>query len=468
MFRKRGQIFKDLIRVIDIIGLELIWLLSYYLRFRWEVIPSPYKNIVPLEEYLWIFIFFPFIWLFVSTDARLYNPFLSNAQELFKIIRSLLFSLLLTIAISFLLKKFAYSRLLFAYFTLLSFIFLTSNHIIWRYLIKFLIKNRFSTKAVIIDNNTKIVSKVIDKLSSYPELGIKLVGWVPGPDCEDKINPSSYHLPKLGNCKELESTIKNHNIQLVIICLPFNAQFLIEQILDYIGKTLVDIVLVPDFSSFAVLEQQVENFEEFSFLHLQTTRLVGWNLIFKRVFDFLGSLFLIIVFSPLFLLIAILIKLTSKGPVFFIQERIGFNEKPFKMIKFRTMIPDAEAQTGPVYASKNDPRVTKIGRILRKVSLDELPQLFNVLKGDMSLVGPRPERFPFVDKYKELYPPYLFRHKFKPGMTGWAQVNGLRQSTSIEKRLVYDLYYIKNWSFWFDLKILIMTLWKGFYHPENY
>jgi len=468
MLRKRSQIFKDLIRVIDIIGLELIWLLSYYLRFRWEVIPSPYKNIVPLEEYLWIFIFFPFIWLFATTDSRLYKPFLPNSQELLKIIRSLLFSLLLTIAISFLLKKFSYSRLVFTYFALLSFIFLLINHIIWRYLLKFLIINKFSVKALLIDNNTKIGSKVIDKLSSYPELGIKLVGWMPGPDCEDKVTFFSHHLTRLGTLKELESIIKKHNIQLILICVPYNAQFLIDQILDNIGKTLVDIVLVPDFSSFAVLEQQVENFEEFSFLHLQTTRLVGWNFIFKRVFDFLGSLFLIIVFSPLFLLIAILIKLTSKGPVFFIQDRIGFNEKPFKMIKFRTMIPDAEAQTGPVYAAKNDPRVTKIGRILRKVSLDELPQLFNVLKGDMSLVGPRPEMCPFVDKYKKLYPPYIFRHKFKPGMTGWAQVNGFRQSTPIEKRLEYDIYYIKNWSFWFDLKILIMTLWRGFYHPENY
>lgn len=201
---------------------------------------------------------------------------------------------------------------------------------------------------------------------------------------------------------------------------------------------------------------------------LQSSPLYGWNSVFKRAFDLgFGSLILVMV-SPLMALIALLIKLTSKGPVLYRQERVGMDGHTFEMLKFRTMKEDAESETGPVWAKENDSRRTSIGRFLRKTSLDELPQLFNVLKGEMSLVGPRPERPVFVEKFRNSIPSYALRHKIKAGMTGWAQVNGWRGNTSLEKRIEHDLYYIQNWSIGFDLRILFMTLWRGFFSKSAY
>ena len=193
-----------------------------------------------------------------------------------------------------------------------------------------------------------------------------------------------------------------------------------------------------------------------------------FNNVVKRTFDFVCSLFGIILISPLLLLITILIKTTSKGPLIFSQERIGLHNKPFKMYKFRTMKVQTEEEEKEAWTVKDDPRVTKIGRILRKTSLDELPQLFNILKGEMSIVGPRPERPFFVEKFKEEIPRYMIKHQVRPGLTGWAQVNGLRGDTSIKKRIEYDLYYIENWTFSFDIRIMFLTIFKGFINKNAY
>ena len=192
------------------------------------------------------------------------------------------------------------------------------------------------------------------------------------------------------------------------------------------------------------------------------------NRIVKRVCDLVGGTLCVIIFSPLMLVIALLIKLTSKGPVIYEQERIGYQNKPFKMLKFRSMVVQEAGSEVSKWTTKDDPRVTKVGKFIRKTSIDELPQLFNVLKGEMSLIGPRPERPFFVDKFKEEIPRYMIKHQVRPGMTGWAQVNGLRGDTSIEKRIEYDLYYIENWTLGFDIKILFYTVFRGFVNKNAY
>ncbi len=197
-------------------------------------------------------------------------------------------------------------------------------------------------------------------------------------------------------------------------------------------------------------------------ISLQGTPLYGWNRVFKRCFDIVFSSFAIVVFSPVMLLIACLIRLTSPGPIFYVQERMGLDGRTFRMVKFRSMRVDAEKDTGPVWAQSEDPRRTWIGSFLRKTNLDELPQLFNVWGGHMSVVGPRPERAKFVEDFRKVVPGYMLRHKMKAGMTGWAQVNGLRGNTSIEDRIKYDLFYINHWSLSFDIKILVRTVWSGF------
>ena len=192
------------------------------------------------------------------------------------------------------------------------------------------------------------------------------------------------------------------------------------------------------------------------------------NMLIKRIMDMLGAVIAIILFSPFMVIAAIGIKLTSKGPLIFKQERVGLHNRPFKMYKFRTMEVQKEEEEKKGWTKKNDPRVTKIGKILRKTSIDEMPQFFNVLKGDMSLVGPRPERPLFVEKFREEIPRYMIKHQVRPGLTGWAQVNGYRGDTSIRKRIEFDLYYIENWTFGFDLKILFLTFFKGFINKNAY
>jgi exopolysaccharide biosynthesis polyprenyl glycosylphosphotransferase len=212
----------------------------------------------------------------------------------------------------------------------------------------------------------------------------------------------------------------------------------------------------------------VDNFDGLPIVNLTESPLYGWNLVFKRSTDIVISLLAIIITSPLMLFIALIIKLESRGPVFYIQERVGLDRKVFRMFKFRSMEMGAENHTGPIWAKKDDDRRTRLGVFLRQTSLDELPQIFNVLIGDMSMVGPRPERQVFIEDFKKTVPHYMLRLKMKAGITGWAQVNGWRGNTSLETRIEHDLYYIKNWSLLFDIKILIKTLWNGLINRHAY
>jgi exopolysaccharide biosynthesis polyprenyl glycosylphosphotransferase len=228
----------------------------------------------------------------------------------------------------------------------------------------------------------------------------------------------------------------------------------------------VEFQIVPDMVEVMAARARVVSFDGIPLISLGRTPLEGWNRVLKRSLDVALSSAGLALLSPAFALLGIWIKLDSKGPVFFRQQRLGRDGRKFFQYKFRSMIEDAEQQTGPVFAKEDDPRRTKVGAFLRKSNFDEFPQLYNVLRGDMSLVGPRPERKFFVDKFKEGIPRYFLRHKVKSGITGWAQVNGLRGNTSIEERTKYDLFYVENWSLAFDIKILFLTL-KDWFSPKN-
>ncbi|MEK7805592.1 MAG: exopolysaccharide biosynthesis polyprenyl glycosylphosphotransferase, partial [Planctomycetota bacterium] len=257
-------------------------------------------------------------------------------------------------------------------------------------------------------------------------------------------------------------------IDIILVALPFHAHNQLKEVLEWIGDETVSIMVLPDLFEFVTLRGSVSEFEGMPLISLRDTPLYGWNIIVKRVLDIVFSSLVIIFTSPVMLIIAILIKLTSGGPLLLKQERMGLDGKTFNMLKFRTMFANAEQETGPVWAKKDDPRRTKIGKLLRKTSMDELPQFFNVLKGDMSIVGPRPERPVFIENFRNTIPKYMLRHKMKAGITGWAQVSGWRGNTSLEKRIEYDLYYIENWSLNFDLKIIWLTLWNGLINKHAY
>lgn len=299
-----------------------------------------------------------------------------------------------------------------------------------------------------------VARMILQKTLHSPQLGYRVVGFVDGEDTEGDL----VGVPILGSQSELARILRENDIQEVVIALP-NASH--DELLDMISACEAEhanVRIFPDFFQIVASELSIGDLDGLPMLTIRDPGLRGWKLTLKRTIDLvIGSLALILL-SPLMLLVALLIRLGSKGPVFYAQVRVGLDGKPFPILKFRTMLTGAEEGTGPVWTTIDDPRRTRLGEFLRKTSIDELPQLINVLVGDMSLVGPRPERPIFVEQFKQVVPRYMERHKEKAGMTGWAQVNGLRGDTSIVERTKYDLYYIENWSPMFDLKIILRTM----------
>ncbi len=266
---------------------------------------------------------------------------------------------------------------------------------------------------------------------------------------------------------DLAAILKNSDIDQLVIALPLEDNTKLPEIMHMIGDSLVDVKIVPDLYQFVSIAGSIEEFEGLPVISVQSSPIEGVNFMLKRTLDLALGISATIILSPLMLLIAILVKLTSRGPVMYAQERVSYDGSRFNIYKFRTMYTDAESG-GPRWATENDERVTPLGKFLRSTSLDELPQLFNVIRGDMSVVGPRPERPVFIEEFRRRVPRYMLRHKVPAGMTGWAQVNGWRGNTSIDKRIEFDLYYIENWSFILDLKILVLTVFKGFKNRNAY
>lgn len=291
----------------------------------------------------------------------------------------------------------------------------------------------------------------------YPEYGRHVVGIVLPPNASSAKTIS--RLPVLGNTTELLELVRRHEIDEVIIAQPNFPASHLRELLTQCEKDLVEFKIVPDLTEMLFTDVQVEEIDGIPFLGLRQTPLTGWNLPAKRLFDIVVALVLLIVLAVPMAVFAWLIRRGSPGPILYRQNRIGADGREFIIYKFRSMVQNAEDLTGPVFSGEEDPRVTRIGKFLRRHRIDEWPQLFNVLRGDMSLVGPRPERPFFVNRFKEIIPRYMGRHRVKSGVTGWAQVNGLcGPHGSIEQRLRYDIRYIEQWSWWLDLAIILRTI----------
>jgi len=306
---------------------------------------------------------------------------------------------------------------------------------------------------------------IADKLLEHRELGYRIVGFIDDAAADDHM---AYRgLPLLGTVEEATEILRREQVDQLYIALPLEAHLQTLRLLEATSRECVDVRFVPDLLQFVALRARLEDLDGVPVISINDVPLQGFNTALKRFIDIaIASAALLVLFIPL-AIIAALVKLTSPGPVFYRQERMGLDGRSFTIYKFRSMFHDAERDTGPVWAVREDPRRTPLGRFLRHYSVDELPQLLNVLRGDMSIVGPRPERPPFVEQFRHRYPQYMLRHKVKAGITGWAQVNGWRGDTSIEKRIEYDLYYIENWSLSLDLKIIWLTVVRGF-HKHAY
>ena len=395
---------------------------AYFVRFRADMIPAP-LGIPPMEPYL-------------ST-------------------------LLLVAGTFFFRSSFSYSRWFMLVFWAFDIVAVFGARLAIRDVVRSLRRHgRFVRRALVVGAGD-LGQEVVRRLRGHPEFGVRVVGYL---DDRIPIGERIEGKEVLGGCEAVTRVLSDYRVDQLFLALPLEAHHEVLKVLNAIEGELVDVKMVPDVLQFVTLRAAVEELEGLPVISLAQSPIIGWARVLKRVTDIMLGALGIVVLSPLLGAIALMIRLGSPGSVLYRQERTGLDGRTFDILKFRTMPEHTESETGPVWALRGDRRATRLGRTLRRFSLDELPQLWNVLTGDMSLVGPRPERPFFVHQFKTRVPQYMLRHKVKSGLTGWAQVNGLRGDTSIEKRIEYDLYYIQNWSLALDVKIMILTLYRAWQH----
>jgi len=408
------------------------------------------------------------LWFMVFKALGLYRPrrISSRVAEAMDIVKATSIATLILITLTFFVARSEFSRVIFLYFWIISIIALCLIRILFREFLRLIRKRGYNLRYVLIAGTGKLGQDITDKIQDHPELGLKIRGFLSEDASQVGNTVDGYQV--LDTYENIRDVIISNQIDMVLITLPLNAHEKLKSILDNIADEMVSIMIIPDLFEFISLRGGVGEFEGIPIISLRDSPLYGWNRVIKRSTDILLSLLIVLVTSPLMLVISILIKIMSPGPILYKQDRMGLDGKIFKMLKYRTMGTQAEEKTGPTWATENDNRRTLIGAFLRKTSLDELPQFFNVLKGDMSIVGPRPERPHFIQQFRSKIPKYMLRHKMKAGITGWAQVNGWRGNTSLEKRIEYDLYYIENWKLMFDFEIMWLTFWRGFISKNAY
>jgi Undecaprenyl-phosphate glucose phosphotransferase len=468
MLKKHTELVKSLFILSDLFILSFVWVLSYLLRFYTPLIKPSLSGIPPFWSYaqflfpLWV------IWGFASHRFKIYRPRRMEhfAKEFYDIVKSLAFTFFILITIIYLLKRFEFSRLAFFYFLVMAILGLTVTRFFARKVLGVLRKRGYNQRFALIAGTGRLGQKVLAEIELYQELGIQVVGFLGNKT--DAVRKKIKDIPILGTYEDIDEILGVRKIDIFFVALSINEYDCFERLIKNIQGHLSEVKVVPASYEFLGLRGGMDALGDLPIMSLQDAPLYGWDSVFKRMLDLLLGTIIVLATFPLMLIISLVIKLTSEGPILYRQKRIGMDGRCFHMLKFRTMRVDAEKDTGPVWAKENDPRRTRIGTFLRKMSLDELPQLLNVLKGEMSLVGPRPERPAFVKEFKNQIPGYMLRHKIKAGMTGWAQVNGWRGNTSLEKRIEHDLYYIQHWSIVFDLKILLITFWRGLFSKSAY
>ncbi|MET0341065.1 MAG: undecaprenyl-phosphate glucose phosphotransferase [Polyangiales bacterium] len=466
MLKRYQDTVGDIFRAADGCIMVVAWLASYWGRFflpPFDVtkgLPAfaTYAALAPLIAVLWVAVF---TWMHVY-ESRRRSGILEEVRLIFK---AHFVAVLCFISLTYLFEDYKYSRLVMLYFGALGFIALALFRMCMRSALRRLRARGFNLRYTLGVGEGPALESVIARIENFPELGIRVKGVVTQ---EGSAVTSVGGAGVVGHFAELRDVIQQTHVDEVIIALPAAQTNELDRLLDMLKDQTLDVRLVPDVHRYVTLGCEVENFDGFPIVRLNDSPMAGWGAFAKRATDILASAAALLLLSPLLLLIAMLVKLNSRGPVLYSQERMGLDGHTFKMLKFRSMRDGAEQATGAVWAKQIDDRRTPLGTLLRKTSLDELPQFWNVLCGDMSLVGPRPERPVFVHKFRSEIPFYMLRHKVKAGITGWAQVNGWRGDTSLDRRIECDLFYIRTWSYWMDIKILFITLWKGFVNKNAY
>ena len=359
-----------------------------------------------------------------------------------------------------------YSRWMLAYFYVINIVLEIIARNLIRWCLRKIRRKGFNLRHLIFVGYSGAAEAFIDRILANPQWGYKISGIL-----DDNKEPGYTYkgIAVLGPTDELEKILENNRLDEIALTLALREYYKLKRIVAICEKSGVHTKFVPDYNDIIPTRPYTEDLLGLPVVNIRHVPLTNsFNMICKRAMDIVGAIVAIIIFSPVMLVTAVLVKTTSKGPLIYKQERVGLHNQTFQMYKFHSMEVQSAKSEKRAWTVRDDPRVTKVGRVIRKTSIDELPQLFNILKGDMSLVGPRPERPFFVEKFREEIPRYMVKHQVRPGLTGWAQVNGYRGDTSIKKRIEYDLYYIENWTMGLDIKILFLTFFKGFVNKNAY
>ncbi len=459
----------------DLLALTAAFFAAWALRFQIQVIPlikdpaefSAYLPLLPVILLSWPVVFY-FHGLYQMRRAR------SRVDEALTILLAIVLATVLLLAFTAGYRPtiapdsteyFTYSRVFLAMFSLTSLAAVTLARMLIREAVRRRRRKGYGIQRLLVIGAGALGKEVTQKMLSHQDLGFEIVGFLD--DDPGKADKSFYGVPVLGPLKKLDQLLEEQHFDQVFVALPLEAHRKMLRLLERFASECVEVKLVPDILQYATLNATLEDLDGTPVINLSQVPMEGWHSMVKRGMDIAIACAAMIALLPFFPIVAAMIWFGDRGPIFYSQERMGLDGKRFMIHKLRSMRINAEASTGPVWAVKDDPRRTAFGSFLRRTSIDELPQLWNVLKGDMSIVGPRPERPAFVQEFKHKIPQYMIRHRVKAGITGWAQVHGWRGNTSIKKRIQYDLYYIQNWSLMLDVKILWMTLRSGLWHNAH-
>ena len=464
MLYRYSEVFRTLMMVADLALITVAWLGAYWLRFH-AGIPAPLGT-PDFNDYAVALVVILPLWWWLMHRQGLYEPkrLGTLVREGLDILRVTATGMLLLVAISFFIRSQSYSRGVVLIFSAASPALIMGLRVILRTGLRRARSRGYNLRYVLVVGAGRLAEEIIRRIDDHPEAGMRVEGVL----ADGVLGRELCGVPVLGGYGDLKQGLERERIDQVIIALPREEWQHLDKILADLDDEVTSVKLAPDLLHILTLRSSVESLDGLPIISLRESPLVGWASVQKRVFDLVGSSLLLALAAPLLLVISLAIPVSSAGPVLYSQRRMGLDGRVFRMFKFRSMAHGAEDEAGAVWARPNDPRRTRLGTWLRRFSLDELPQLWNVFKGDMSLVGPRPERPVFIEEFRREIPGYMLRHKVKAGLTGWAQVHGWRGDTSLHERIEHDIYYIQNWSLGLDVQILLMTLWRGIFDRNAY
>lgn len=468
MIKDNQKVFNRLMVIIDAAITVASFMLAYFFKF-YILNDGPGPGVLPAVEYFRLLIFIVPVYMLIYYTCGVYAPkrTVRRRFEIYGIVKANIIGIMALIIILYLIiREIDISRSVMAFFSVIN-IFITSTfRLTLRKGLRTIRSKGYNLKHLLLVGYSRAAEEYIDRLTDNPQWGYAAVGIL-----DNNIPAGTVYrgVKVLGSLGNLDIILPENKLDEIAITLSLKDYDYLESIVSICEKSGVHTKFIPDYNSMIPSRPYTEDLMGLPVINIRYVPLTNTgNKLIKRLVDIVGSVLGIVITSPIMLLAAVLVKATSPGPVIFKQERVGLHNKPFYMYKFRSMEQQKPKDEKRAWTVRDDPRVTKVGKLLRRTSLDELPQLFNILRGDMSLVGPRPERPLFVEKFKEEIPRYMVKHQVRPGLTGWAQVNGLRGDTSIRKRIDYDIYYIENWTLGFDIKIIFMTFFTGFVNKNAY